>query len=145
MNWLEKLIHKKPIQIVLLSITILFFVFVGIPFGMMIAYWNDLPSLAPLDYETHSWQYPTEVYSDILRVSPGVSLDNILKRLKRLNYRQVNSDIPDSGQFYLTDNEMKLYLRELNYPRMFLPSRPITLPFISSLGRATTLTVVSAA
>lgn len=128
MYWL-----KKIIQIVLLLVLIFSFIALGIPIGVIIAYWNDLPSLEPLEYETQSWHYPTKVYSDVARLSPGMSLGNLLKRLERLDYVQVDDEPTDKGQFYLKGpvdsaaNEMKLYLRELDYPRFKRPSRLITI------------------
>jgi 1A family penicillin-binding protein len=122
---------KKFMQVILLLAMIFLFVALGIPVGVIIAYWNDLPSLEPLEYGTQSWYYPTKVYSDISRVCPGMSLENLLKKLKRLDYNQVSGEPTSEGQFYLKEpvpsvtNEMKLYLRELNYPRLALPSRLI--------------------
>ena len=131
---------KRLIQIVLLLAMILFFIALGIPIGVIIAYWNDLPSLEPLEYEAQSWYYPTKVYSGISRMSLGTSLSNLLKRLERLDYKQVDDEVETQhavslheGQFYLKEpvdsatNEMKLYLRELNYPRLVLPSRLIAI------------------
>ena len=123
---------KKVIYTSLLSLTILSFIAIGIPIGMIIAYWNDLPSLHPLEYETQSWNYPTKIYSDTFRVYPGISLKNLAKRLERLEYEKAQGLPIFRGQFYLrepvenADNEMRLYLRELNYPRLTLPSRLIT-------------------
>ncbi len=124
---------KKILKIALLSATILFLIVVGIPIGIIIAYWNDLPSLEPLEYETQSWQYPTKVYSDIARLTPEMLVINLLKRLERLEYKQVDHEPTDEGQFYVKNpvgsaaNEMKLYLRELVYPRRILPPRLVSI------------------
>ncbi len=124
---------KKIIQVVLLIVVVLFFVAIGMPAGMMVAYWNDLPSLEPLEYETQDWHYPTKVYSDICRFSVEMSQVNLLERLERLNYQQVDSEPLSEGQFHLkrpvddSTNEMKLYLRDLNYPRLMLAPRLITI------------------
>ena len=122
---------KKIIKIVLLSAMVLCLIAVGIPIGVIIAYWNDLPSLEPLEYETRAWSYPTKVYSDVSRISAGTSLRNLLKKLERLDYEQVDGEPTGDGQFYLKEpadsrtNEMKLCLRELDYPRFILPPRLI--------------------
>ncbi|MFQ5796501.1 MAG: penicillin-binding protein 1A [Candidatus Bipolaricaulia bacterium] len=124
---------KKIIQILLLIAIVFFCIGMGIPIGVIIAYWNDLPSLEPLEYKTQSWHYPTKVYSDICQFSAGMSQVNLLERLKRLGYEQVDSELVSEGQFYLkqpvnsSTNEMKLYLRELNYPRLVLKPRLITI------------------
>lgn len=124
---------KRLTKIALLLAILLAFIALGIPIGVIIAYWNDLPSLEPLEYETQSWHYPTKVYSDISRISPGMSLSNLLKRLERLNYLQVSAEPTDKGQFYLKEpanspaNDMRLYLRELTYPRFYLPPRLISI------------------
>ena len=124
---------KTFIKLVLLVAIIAFFIGMGIPIGMIIAYWNDLPSLAPLEYETQSWHYPTKVYSDIARFSREMSQRNLMERLERLGYKKANSESISEGQYYLTKpadsptNEIKLYLRELIYPRLNLPPRLITI------------------
>ena len=128
MRWL-----KKFTQVVLLIAVVLFFVAMGMTIGMIIAYWNDLPSLEPLEYETQDWHYPTKVYSDICRFSVGMSLVNLLERLERLGYQHFNNGPLTGGQFLPnrpinnSTNEIKLYLRELNYPRLMLRPRLITL------------------
>jgi len=115
---------ERPIQIALLVLMILFFLFLGVPIGVMIGYWNDLPSLDSLEYENRSWQYPTKVYSDISLISPGTTLESLLKRLQRLNYERVNGEPVSKGQFNLKNpensktNMVRLFLRELYYPRL---------------------------
>ena len=112
---------KRLAQIALFLLLVLFFVFLGISIGVVIAYWNDLPSMDALEYETKSWQYPTKVYSDISRITPGISLENVMKRLQRLNYKRVSYEPTSKGQYYLKEpnkTEMKLYLREVKYPRL---------------------------
>jgi len=114
---------KKIILIAILSAIVLLFICLGIPIGVIIAYWNDLPSLEPLEYETHSWQYPTKVYSDVARLTLEMSIANLLERLDRLEYDQVDHEPTEGGQFFIRDpvesptNELKLYLRKLDYPR----------------------------
>lgn len=118
---------KTIIKLALLTAIIIFFIAVGIPIGIIIAYWGDLPSLEPLGYETQSWHYPTKVYSDITRFSKGMSQGNVLERLERLGYQQVGDESLREGQFYSSTNEMKLFLRELRYPRLNLKPRLITI------------------
>jgi len=124
---------KAIIKVALLTAIIIFLIAVGIPIGMIIGYWNDLPSLEPLGYETQSWHYPTKVYSDTTRFSQGMSQGNVLERLERLGYQQAGDEYLNEGQFYLnrpadsSTNEMKLYLRELRYPRLNLKPRLITI------------------
>lgn len=121
---------KKTIQLFLLTVMIMLFLGIGAVIGIVIAYWNDLPSLEPLEYEAKAWYYPTKVYSDIARITPGMSLKNLIKRLERLDYSKVDVE-PTEGQFYLknpadsSENEMLLYLRKLDYPRFTLPPRLI--------------------
>lgn len=132
MRWI-----KRIIQIIILAAVVLSLICLGIPMGIVIAYWNDLPSLAPLEYETQEWHYPTKVYSDIARISRETSMKGLLKRLERLDYQQVNEDSLTEGQYYLknpansADNEMKVYLRELNYPRMMRRPQPVDVAIIS--------------
>ena len=124
---------KKIIQIALLVILVLSFIAVGIPIGVIIAFWNDLPSLEPLEYETQSWHYPAKIYSDVARIPLESSLENLLERLERLDYSQVLKEPTEPGQFHLKSppdsptNEAKLYLRRLRYPRFILPARRITI------------------
>lgn len=128
MRWL-----KKIIKIALLVAIALFLIAIGIPMGIMLAYWNDLPSLEPLEYETQSWHYPTKVYSDIARLTREMSAEKLLERLGRLRYEQIDNTPVAEGQFYLKNtatsstNEMKLYLRGFNYPRLALRPRLITI------------------
>jgi 1A family penicillin-binding protein len=123
---------KKILQIIILSCMILFFLVMGIVGGMVIAYWNDLPSLDSLDYEAKAWQYPTKVYSDISRIVPGNSLKNLLRRLERLSYVKIDGQPNEKGQYSLVgtldnnDNRMFLNLRDLVYPissRLTIPAR----------------------
>ncbi|MBM3212430.1 hypothetical protein FJZ33_09430, partial [Candidatus Poribacteria bacterium] len=122
---------KKILQIILLSFLILFFLVMSIVGGMVIAYWNSLPSLDSLEYEAAAWQYPTKVYSDISKIVPDSSSKNLLRRLERLNYRKIDTQPTEQGQYYLIgpsengDSQMFLYLRELIYP---IPSRLVVQP-----------------
>jgi len=115
---------KKPTQIFLLFIIVIFFICLGIPVGIVIGYWNKLPSLDSLEYENKSWQFPSKVYSDISHIYVGTSFDNLLKRLERLNYQNVDAEPSNPGDFYMSNpdntqnNEIKLYLRHLKYPRI---------------------------
>jgi penicillin-binding protein 1A len=115
---------KKSSQIFLLVITILFFICMGIPIGVVIGYWSQLPSLASLEYENKSWQFPSKVYSDIAHIYPNTSFVNFYKRLERLNYQIVDSERLNKGEFFLNNrdsnenNEVRLYLRDLKYPRL---------------------------
>ncbi|MFC1718977.1 penicillin-binding protein 1A, partial [Candidatus Poribacteria bacterium] len=124
---------KTLAKVISLVAVVVFFIAVGIPIGMIIAYWNDLPSLGPLEYETQSWHYPTKVYSDITRFSREMSSGNLLERLERLDYEQIDNESLSEGQFYLrkpadsSTNEIKLYLRELIYPRLTLKPRLVTI------------------
>lgn len=124
---------KKIMQIILLIVLVLSFIVIGIPVGVIIAFWNDLPSLEPLEYETQSWHYPAKIYSDIAYIQREASLDKLLERLKRLDYSQFMNEPTDAGQFHLKNpadsptNEMKLYLRDLRYPRFILPARQLTI------------------
>ena len=99
---------KTIIKLALLTAIIIFFIGVGIPIGVIIAYWDDLPSLEPLGYETQSWHYPTKVYSDITRFSQGMSQENVLERLERLGYQQVGDEFFSEGQFYLKKPARKI-------------------------------------
>jgi 1A family penicillin-binding protein len=128
-------ILKTTLKLLLLIIIVFFLIGVGIPVGVIIAYWNNLPSLEPLEYETQSWHYPTKVYSDITRIPTGTPLNSLLRRLERLEYKRIYQETPSEGQFYLKNpedseaNEMIIYLRELDYPRLRLPSRLIAVEF----------------
>ena len=115
---------KKGVQITLIVLILLFFLFLGVPIGIMVGFWNHLPSLDSLEYENQSWQFPTKVYSDISRIQTETSLNNLLKRLGKLNYEQVNNQPKEKGQFFIKNpvnsenNELRIFLRDLKYPRL---------------------------
>ena len=115
---------KRHTQIILLVIIVIFFICLGIPIGVILGYWNRLPSLASLEYENKSWQFPSKVYSDITHVYPGTLLANLTKRLERLSYESVDTEPTSPGEYYMSNpegsdnNEIKLYLRHLKYPRL---------------------------
>ncbi|HGJ64749.1 TPA: hypothetical protein ENS27_05085, partial [bacterium] len=90
---------KKGTQIFLLIIIILLFICLGIPIGVTIGYWRQLPSLASLEYENKSWKFPSKVYSDIARISPQMSYANLVKRLDRLNYQPVDNEQLNKGEY----------------------------------------------
>lgn len=115
---------KRRTQIFLIVIIILFFIGLGIPIGVIIGYWNQLPSLDSLEYENKSWQFPSKVYSDIAHILPNTSFDSLSKRLERLSYQPANSEQLSKGEYFKKysedneNNEIRIYLRDLNYPRL---------------------------
>ncbi len=115
---------SRRLQIFLMIIVILFFVSLGIPIGVILGYWNKLPSLDSLEYENKSWRFPSKVFSDVAYIYPDTSYIKLLQRLERLNYQLTNSEPTSPGEFYLSDregnepSEMRIYLRRLRYPRL---------------------------
>jgi 1A family penicillin-binding protein len=106
---------RKRSQIFLMIIVIFLFILFGIPVGIILGYWNRLPSLDSLEYENKSWQFPSKVFSDVARIYPETSYEKLIQRLERLNYQTefylINSESSDT-------NEIRLYLRHLKYPRL---------------------------
>ncbi|HGE69194.1 TPA: hypothetical protein ENX78_00065, partial [Candidatus Poribacteria bacterium] len=115
---------NKRLQIFLMIIVIFFFILLGIPIGVILGYWNKLPSLDSLEYESKSWRFPSKVFSDVAYIYPETSYIRLLQRLERLNYQMTNGEPTNPGEFSLANpesnetNEIKLYLRRLRYPRL---------------------------
>ncbi|MEK7398590.1 MAG: transglycosylase domain-containing protein, partial [Candidatus Poribacteria bacterium] len=105
-------------------IVIILFILLGIPVGIILGYWNRLPSLDSLEYENKSWQFPSKVFSDVAHIYPETSYEKLIQRLERLNYQTVDAEPTNPGEFYLINSEssdtkeIRLYLRHLKYPRL---------------------------
>jgi 1A family penicillin-binding protein len=115
---------RKRSQIFLVIIVIILFILLGIPVGIILGYWNRLPSLDSLEYENKSWQFPSKVFSDVAYIYPKTSYEKLIQRLERLDYQTVDAEPTNPGEFYLINsessdtNEIRLYLRHLKYPRL---------------------------
>src|SRR5579859_5457266 len=81
-------------------------------------------------FEVRRLSLPTRIYADYTPLKAGTLLapDDILEKLARLGYREVDS-VSQSGDFARKRGELYIYTREFNHPTGTYPSEPIRLTF----------------
>jgi len=68
--------------------------------GLIISYWQELPSLEPLEYKaSDTWKFHLEIYSDLNTVTIGDTKDYVESVLKKLDYKLVNASRPRTGEY----------------------------------------------
>lgn len=69
-------------------------------------------------FEGKRWKVPSRVYSDALTVLPGdsVSALGLVDRLRRLNYRPVEGEPKERGEYKVGDSRIDIFLRDFRYP-----------------------------
>jgi len=69
-------------------------------------------------FEARQEQFPSRLYSDIMELAEGqeVPAYTLLARLARLGYRRVDKGPARPGEFVLAGKELRLALREFDYP-----------------------------
>ncbi|HQH80982.1 MAG TPA: transglycosylase domain-containing protein, partial [bacterium] len=73
------------------------------------------------------WDLPSRVYSDAEYLYPGINTKehDIIAKLDRLGYRNVNSDIKGAGEFFRKGNSLQIYLHDFEYPGESFKGFPI--------------------
>ncbi|HUJ15313.1 MAG TPA: transglycosylase domain-containing protein, partial [Thermoanaerobaculia bacterium] len=81
-------------------------------------------------FEVRRLSLPTRVYADYTPLQAGtiVSPDDLLEKLSRLGYREVDS-IAQSGDFAEKRGELYIYTREFKHPTGTYASEPIRITF----------------
>ncbi len=109
------------IAIVILTI---FFMLIGTAVGLIIGYWQNLPSLEPLEYKaSDTWKFHLEIYSDLNTVTIGDTQDYVESVLKKLDYKLVNTNSPRKGEYSVHFDEAAgsgiviIGIRSFSYPR----------------------------
>jgi len=77
-------------------------------------------------FEGQRWKLPSKIYSAPLKLAPGLHVEqaHLVSRLKRLAYRRVNRPVRTRGEYYLSPQELEIYLHEFNYPNETEPGTP---------------------
>ncbi len=81
-------------------------------------------------FEIRRLSLPTRVYADYTPLQPGtiVAPDDLLEKLDRLGYRQVNS-VNQSGDYAAKRGEIYIFTREFSHPSGTYESQPIRIAF----------------
>lgn len=95
--------------------------------------------IAYLDYqvvkkfEGQRWKLPSKIYSAPLVLSPGLDIDksHVISRLKRLNYHPVKRPVKRSGEYYLSQSGLEIFLHDFAYPDRLQQGIPVSLSFSS--------------
>lgn len=135
------------LKLIILGQIVLIFLMSGILFAMSamavlaFKYWNNLPSLEPLEYSTTNvWEVPTKIYSDLCEIKLGDSKRFILNKLNSLRYRQVSGNTSlKEGEFRGVRGEgksdlggvLQIYLRGFSYPRAKFEAQLVSVEFDS--------------
>ncbi len=82
-------------------------------------------------FEARQEQFPSRLYSDIMELAEGqeVPAYSLLARLARLGYRRVDKGPTRPGEFVLAGKELRLALREFDYPEGKFPGDRVRLQF----------------
>lgn len=82
-------------------------------------------------FEARQEQFPSRLYSDIMELTEGQELPaySLLARLARLGYRRVDRGPTRPGEFVLAGKELRLALREFDYPEGKFPGDRVRLQF----------------
>jgi penicillin-binding protein 1B len=81
-------------------------------------------------FEVRRLSLPTRVYADYTPLQAGtvIQSDDIVEKLDRLGYRQVNS-VSQSGEYASKRGELYIYTREFTHPTGKYDSQPIRVAF----------------
>ncbi|HMC21389.1 MAG TPA: PBP1A family penicillin-binding protein, partial [Thermoanaerobaculia bacterium] len=81
-------------------------------------------------FEIRRLSLPTRVYADYSPLQPGtiINPDDLLEKLDRLGYRQVNS-VSQSGDYAAKRGEIYIYTREFTHPSGRYESQPVRIAF----------------
>src|SRR5262249_25841073 len=81
-------------------------------------------------FEIRRLSLPTRVYADysVLQTGGALSADDLLEKLDRLGYRQVQS-VEQSGDFASKRGEIYIYTREFTHPSGKFEAQPIRVTF----------------
>jgi len=95
-----------------------------ITFGLI--YWD-----VTRRFEARQEQFPSRLYSDFMELAEGQEMPaySLLARLARLGYRRVDSGPTRPGEFVLAGRELRLSLREFDYPEGKFPGDRVRLQF----------------
>jgi len=82
-------------------------------------------------FEARQEQFPSRLYSDGFELSEGRDLPaySLLARLARLGYRRVESGPSHPGEFVLAGKELRIALREFDYPEGHFAGDRVRLQF----------------
>ncbi|MBI3803884.1 MAG: PBP1A family penicillin-binding protein [Nitrospirae bacterium] len=80
-------------------------------------------------FEGQRWKLPSKIYSSPFLLSHGLNIEKggVVSRLKRLNYHPVKRPVRKSGEYYLTEGVLEIYLHEFAYPDRLQQGVPISL------------------
>ncbi len=84
-------------------------------------------------FEGKRWKLPSQVFSDTLSVTPETtfSTSGLVDRLRRLNYREVNNEPKQVGEFHQRDNALEIYQRRFEYPNEVVEARLVRLTVVN--------------
>ncbi len=82
-------------------------------------------------FEARQAQFPSRLYSDSMNlvVDSEVPAYSLLARLSRLGYRKVNGEPTRSGEYFWADRELRIALREFDYPGERFPGGRVRVQF----------------
>jgi penicillin-binding protein 1B len=82
-------------------------------------------------FEARQEQFPSRLYSDSLELSEGQELPaySLLARLSRMGYRKVDTGPTRAGEFVLEGKELRIALREFDYPEGRFPGDRVRIQF----------------
>src|SRR6266481_123775 len=81
-------------------------------------------------FEIRRLSLPTRVFADYTLLHPGVviSPDDLLEKLDRLGYREVNS-VAQSGDYSARRGDVYIYTREFTHPSGKYEAQPVRVTF----------------
>src|SRR5882672_670805 len=81
-------------------------------------------------FEIRRLSLPTRVYADYTLLHSGIAIgpDDLLEKLDRLGYRQVDS-VSHSGDYAARRGEIYIYTREFNHPSGKYEAQPVRVTF----------------
>ncbi|HLG23159.1 MAG TPA: transglycosylase domain-containing protein, partial [Candidatus Manganitrophaceae bacterium] len=82
-------------------------------------------------FEGQRWKLPSKIYSAPFTLFAGVDLDKtyLISRLKRLAYRPVKQPVQHPGEYYLTPDDLEIFLHEFSYPDRLQSAYPLSVSF----------------
>ncbi|MFQ5580366.1 MAG: PBP1A family penicillin-binding protein [Nitrospiria bacterium] len=88
-----------------------------------------LDALVVKKFEGQRWKLPSKIYSAPFILSSGVDIEKtgLASRLKRLSYHPVKTPVRNPGEFFLSDDEVQIYLHEFAYPDHVESGYPVSL------------------
>ena len=81
-------------------------------------------------FEVRRLSLPTRIYADFTPLAPGgeLSFDDLLEKLDRLGYRQVDA-IAKAGDYTTGKNSVDIFTRQFAHPTGTYPSQPVRVTF----------------